>query len=262
MMEDILSKIKGADMVLVGLGEEFDQASHLSTRPDYSKCRNQIENGQMGWLVPALNRIYLGQDEKVTHALEKLAQVLEEKNYFVVSTSINDDIRNIPWREGRLVMPCGGSKYKQCPDRCTEGLQEVTIEDWAKIKSCVNSLLQKEKWGEEDSLSLGQCPKCGKKLVLNSIYTEFYDEAGYMEQWKEYTKWLQGTLNRKLLILELGVGLQCPSVIRWPFEKVAFYNQKAYFCRVNESLYQISADLNGKGTGISQSAVDWLENLC
>lgn len=261
-MEDILMKIEEADMVLVGLGEEFDQTSQLSASNDYTKCRTQIEKSDMGWMVPALNHIYLGQDSNVIHALNKLAKVLEDKNYFVVSTSINDDIRDILWREGRFVAPCGGSRYKQCPDRCLEGLQEVTTDDWEKMKAYSSVLLQKKCLTEENSFLLGKCPKCGKNLVLNSIYTESYDEAGYLDQWSVYTKWLQGTLNRKLLLLELGVGLQCPSVIRWPFEKIAFYNQKAYFCRVNESLYQISADLKGKGVGISKSAVDWLENLC
>lgn len=98
-------------------------------------------------------------------------------------------------------------------------------------------------------------------MILNTIYAESYNEAGYIEQWQIYTKWLQGTLNRKLLVLELGVGMQFPSVIRWPFEKVAFFNNKASFVRVNERLYQLTAELASKGVGISQNAIEWINQL-
>ncbi len=87
------------------------------------------------------------------------------------------------------------------------------------------------------------------------------DEQEYIQHWQIYTKWLQGTLNHRLFLLELGVGLLCPSVIRWPFEKIALYNQKAFLCRINESLSQLPEELNGKGMSIAENAIDWLANL-
>lgn len=65
-------------------------------------------------------------------------------------------------------------------------------------------------------------------------------------------------IEQKLCILELGVELNLPSIIRWPFEKVAFYNQKASFFRVNESLYQMTENLSDKGVSIAKNAVDFL----
>ena len=98
-------------------------------------------------------------------------------------------------------------------------------------------------------------------MVLNNIYAENYNEKGYLEQWSLYTKWLQGTLNRKLLVLELGEGMRFPTVIRWPFEKIAYFNKKAVFVRVNEELYQLTEELSEKGLGISKNAIAWLESL-
>ena len=98
-------------------------------------------------------------------------------------------------------------------------------------------------------------------MVLNNIFAEGYNENGYLEQWKVYTKWLQGTVNHRLLVLELGVGMRFPTVVRWPFEKVAFFNNKAAFVRVNEKLYQLSEELAIKGCGIAQNAIAWLEIL-
>ena len=85
-----------------------------------------------------------------------------------------------------------------------------------------------------------------------------YVEGAYLTSWANYTKWLQGTLNKKLFILELGEGFENPGLFRWPFEKMAFYNKKAAFVRVHKSLYQIGAELKGKGTAVPMDSKEFL----
>lgn len=252
---DILQEIQDAEMVLVGLGEEFDDLKVLKQIPGYSEERNKMVEAGSEWMIPALNNFYEKERVEVFEALSKFAELIASKNYFVVSVSTNDMIRKVPWKEDRLVMPCGGSVLKQCLNGCETELVEVTDDDRSAMEACIGKDIDVPK-------DLGLCPQCKSPMVLNNIYTEKYDENGYLDMWKIYTKWLQGTLNRKLLILELGVGMQCPTVIRWPFEKVAFYNQKATFCRVNESLYQLTEEIKEKGVSISQNAIDWLRFLC
>ena len=72
--------------------------------------------------------------------------------------------------------------------------------------------------------------------------------------WPAYMDWLQGTLHRKLLVLELGVCLTHPNLIRFPFEKAVFYNQKAELIRVHAALSQLPAELNGRGISIAMDA--------
>ncbi len=72
----------------------------------------------------------------------------------------------------------------------------------------------------------------------------------YWQQWDDYTKWLQGTLHKKLLVMELGVGLRYPTVIRFPFEKIVYFNRKAQLLRIHDKLYQLPAELNGRGISI------------
>ena len=70
-----------------------------------------------------------------------------------------------------------------------------------------------------------------------------------------------GYINKKLCILELGVDMTYPSIIRWPFEKVAFYNNKAHFVRVNERLYHMSEEIKDKGISVPKNAVEWLSEM-
>lgn len=253
---DVLQKIEEADLVLVGLGEEFDCTKLLKQNEEYNQKLQLLDNLECKWLLPLLNQQYMAEDtkNKVKRALEKLADVLQNKNYFVVSTSTNPIIKEIQWKENRLVTPCGSYHAKQCSNGCTEMLQEVSKEDVENATRLLDYIGQEN----EITYSLGKCSDCEKPVVFNNIYAPEYNENGYKSEWELYTKWLQGTLNKKLLVLELGVNMQFPTVIRFPFEKVTFFNQKAFMYRVNEKLYFLSEELNGKGQPISENAVDWL----
>jgi len=222
MENNIKELIEDADLVLVGLGREFEKERFI-------------------------------QDEEALDALNKLADILEKKNYFVVSICTNDIAKSSALCSERVVQPCGSSHRKQCVNHCEEGLMDLSLEEQERILDLCD--------GEKDGNWLGNCPQCGEPLVLNTVYTDKYDENGYLKDWSRYTKWLQGTLNKKLCILELGVDMTYPSIIRFPFEKVAFYNNKAHFVRVNETLYHMSVEIKDKGFSIPENAVTWLRNV-
>jgi len=252
-------KIEQADMVLIGLGEEFQRPAQ--EQAEYERGRGLLREAEYRWLLPAWDDFCsrsAGADTVQT--LEKLAGLLVGKNYFVVSVAMNFCIWQTPWKEGRLVMPCGGSHKLQCSGSCGEAPVLLSGENEALLDEVMEEL-SAGSFFPEKLQKLGRCKKCGAAMVLNNIYADRYNEEGYLAQWNLYTKWLQGTLNRKLLILELGVGMQFPSVIRFPFEKIAFFNQKAEFIRIHGKLYQLTEELKGKGCGISQNAIDWLRNL-
>ena len=74
-------------------------------------------------------------------------------------------------------------------------------------------------------------------------------------------KWVSYTLNRKLLVLELGEGFLNPAVMRWPFERIVMINQKAELLRVGENFSQIPEEIKDKGTSCSLSALSFIEGL-
>lgn len=258
----VLERIRQADMVLAGLGEDFDCLRILKQDAAYVQGRAVLEQEGALWLLPAWNDFCLEKrgGGGAEAALGKLAGILADKNYFVVSVSTGCVIRRIPWKGGRLVEPCGGAHKKQCSKGCGEPPAEVEDADRRGILTYFDGLYSGLP-PREPVPGCGKCMKCGASLTLNNIYSDNYDENGYLDQWRFYMKWLQGTLNRSLFILELGVGMGFPSVVRWPFEKIAFLNQKSFFCRVHERLYQLDEKLTGKGCGISQNAIDWLGRL-
>lgn len=259
--EELREQLAQAELVLVGLGEEFDAACQLKSVEEFTRGRQFLQDQSVSWLVPAWGEYCverLGLD-MVRPVLEKLVSLLNGKNYYAVSVSTNSAVASVMGSD-RLVMPCGSVLTKQCGNDCEGEIFPVGKEDLTSQ----NTFFQKLwngcfEWGEVPLL--GSCSRCGHPMVLNNVYTSGYDEHGYLEAWQRYTKWLQGTLNRRLLLLELGVSMGFPTVVRRPFEKITTYNRKAFLYRVNENLYQIPTELLSKGVGISKNAIDWLSQL-
>lgn len=243
----LLEKIKDADYVLIGIGEEFNEDfSNIDKYPEIMKTLDEVsEDDSKKWMIPFLEKEYLDAqtNSRTIEALHKLYEAVKDKNYFLVTTCIDGNVGKAGFDKEKYVEPCGGYHHLQCEEKCTTDLYDL------------------EEFKEKIRLrERPVCPKCGKPLVLNNIICNNYTEEGYLPQWEIYTGWLQKTLNRKLVVIELGVGLNLPTVIRSPFERVAFFNQKASFYRVNEGLYEINDDLKDKGVSIKCNAVDYLLN--
>ena len=256
--------LDNAEMILVGLGEEFDNSPQMRDCGEYIRGVEWLKERELRFLLPAWHEFCLKKRacSDVKKALERLSGLLEGRNYFVVSAAMNGEIARAAWRRERTVMPCGSTVRLQCAGGCGETLREVSAEAESCLREGFEILYKKGEGLPEDwPAGMGRCEICGENLTFNNIYAENYLESGYTEQWQLYLKWLQGTVNRRLTVLELGVGMQFPSVIRWPFEKAVYFNQKAYLYRVNEKLYHLTEELSGKGVGIPQNAIEWLKRL-
>ncbi len=242
MTKAFQQEIEQADKILVGIGEEFaEQFLKVHSRQEWAELEKQDPLQADIERLQYLDRITL--EDPVIRAYRNLEKLLSKKDYFIVTTCNDDKIfRSGLNQEKHIVTPCGTFQYLQCSNRCND--------DFLPLSEC-----------RGQDISKIRCPGCGEKVAFNKISAEHYNEAGYLLQWNEYQQWLTKTLNRKLLVLELGVDFSYPTVIRWPFEKVVYFNKQAKFYRVNETLYQMTNEIKDKGISISQNAVDFLLDI-
>ena len=84
------------------------------------------------------------------------------------------------------------------------------------------------------------------------------DENMTEEQWNGYMNWLSRTLNRKLVILELGEGFMQPTIIRWPFERTIMINQKSCMYRVHKTFYQTADEIKERATAVKADSVEFV----
>lgn len=252
-----------ADFILVGIGEQFQydwDILHKQARFVQIEAEINAEGSSAPemykWIIPFLQKMALDKypDEMLLSACRNLTQLISDRNYFIISMPIDDYLYRSGIRQDRMVTPCGGFYKMQCDHNCCGELLDVDSTVYDKIEAYYNKEIPLK------SLQEPVCTKCGRPVRFNQLGVSIYAEEGYLPQWTRYTKWLQGTMNRKVCVLELGVGLEFPNLIRWPFERIVFYNQKAVLYRVHSTLYQVGENLKGRSVSICQNPIEFMSN--
>lgn len=258
-LREIYERVRDADMVLVGLGEDFQYDWNALIEDErYSEIEKEIgDNPNHLWIVPFLQKMVLRQsrDDRWNRAYQNLESIIAGKNYFVISLCMDDYIYETGLEEKRIVTPCGGFRKMQCNSNCSGALMDIPQESYDAVLQYYRRELP------IDVIQEPICDKCGAKLRFNQLGVRRYAEEGYLEHWNLYTGWIQETVNKRLCVLELGVGLEYPTVIRFPFEKIVFYNQKAFLYRIHPTLYQIGEDIGDRGCGVKENPVDFLYKM-
>lgn len=253
MAEGIARLVGESEMVLIGIGEEFERKKILERDGEYLRMIREAQEADAIWAIPYINTFLLSRmQDRVVSALEGLHRLVDGKNYFIVSVCMNGFLQKAGFKKDRMVEPCGGYGRLQCSEGCEGSVTETEKSLAGQIEACCRGEM---KWRD---LEMPVCDFCGARKVLHNLYAERYLEEGYLHEWAIYMKWLQGTLNRKLCALELGVGLTYPSVIRWPFEKTVYFNKKAVLIRIHEHLYQLTEELKDRGYYMRGNAVEFL----
>ena len=177
------------------------------------------------------------EQKELREAYAVLWSLVRDKDYYVVTTVTDGAVYDTDFDSGRVVAPCGNIHWRQCSKACTKDI-----------------------W-EEGEVPDDICPHCKAPLTGNTVDAETYIEEGYLPRWKAYKKWQTGTLNRRLVILELGEGFKTPTVMRWPFEKIGFFNQKSVFYRIHETFFQIPKETGERAAGIQADSVAFIRGL-
>ena len=78
------------------------------------------------------------------------------------------------------------------------------------------------------------CPVCGAPMVPN-LRTDgtFVEDAGWHAACARYEQFLRASEGKKLLLLELGVGMNTPGIIKYPFWQMAERRASARYVCIN-----------------------------
>lgn len=252
---ELIEILDAADMVLVGMGEDFEGKEALEQNEDYLRICGEVAAAGMEWVMPYVNRYFSEKNEKLQTAMQELKRLLDKRNYFVVSVCMNGMAAEAGILPERMTEPCGSYTKLQCASGCEESIRATDTVFLKEIEKCIRG---EKEW---HTLETPVCEQCKLPMVFNSLYAEHYAEEGYKTGWERYTRWLQGTLGKKLCVLELGAGLMFAGILRFRFEKIVALNQKAGIVRIHRSLYQMPNEISGRGKSISQNAVDFMAEI-
>jgi O-acetyl-ADP-ribose deacetylase (regulator of RNase III)/NAD-dependent SIR2 family protein deacetylase len=120
------------------------------------------------------------------------------------------------WSEKQLSTPQGSYAYLQCLNNCRVDAVIASAPLVADAMPFVDKVSQKLM----DPSKIPRCRFCGSDMSICVRAGSWFNPAPYKEGETRWKAWKSRILRekKKLTILELGVGMNTPGVLRWPNE--------------------------------------------
>lgn len=183
-----------------------------------------------------------------------ILELIGNKEYFVITTNVDAQFYKAGFKEEKIWAVQGDYGKIQCATAC----HDVLYDDEEMVKQMV----QLQRNCKVPSHTLPRCPECGGKMEIN-IRKDFYfvqDKAWYKAA-EHYEAFIKEYQKKKIVFLELGIGFNTPTIIRFPFEKMTYQFPDARLVRINLSNPEISKEIGNKGISIGNDIAQVIEML-
>ncbi|MGN1418710.1 MAG: SIR2 family NAD-dependent protein deacylase [Acutalibacteraceae bacterium] len=167
-----------------------------------------------------------------TDLYDRLLDLVKEKDYFVITTNVDHCFQKAGFAKERLFYTQGDYGLFQCSEPCCN-------ETWDNEK-VIKAMLEQQKDMRIPCDLLPVCPRCGKPLTMNLRCDDsFVQDNGWYAAKDRYKDFIFRHNHSHVLFLELGVGMNTPVIIKFPFWQMTKENSKAVYACVNleSSLY-------------------------
>ena len=166
---------------------------------------------------------YMNVDNGTYKALYEL---VKDKDYFVITTNVDHQFQKAGFDKTRLYYTQGDYGLFQCSEPCHDSTydNEEIVKDMIEFQ--VDMKIPTE--------LIPRCPKCGKPMSMNLRSDDtFVEDEGWHKAALRYETFLGEHEGQHILFLELGVGMNTPGIIKFPFWKMTAKNGNAVYACIN-----------------------------
>ncbi len=167
------------------------------------------------------NRFDVGKTDVYT----KLLKLVEDKQYFVITTNVEHQFWINGFEDERIFAVQGDYGLLQCSKGCHDKLypnEDLVMKCLDKTENC-----------RVPSELVPYCPVCGEEMDVNLRKdNHFVEDAKWHEMNERYNSFLKN-IDGKFVFIEIGVGFNTPTIIRFPFEQMTYNNSDATLIRLN-----------------------------
>ena len=174
-----------------------------------------------------------GQYTEALPLYQQLLDVVHEKDYFVITTNVDGQFRKAGFDTERLFEVQGDYAYLQ--GKTGKSGKVYYSEDLFR------QMVREEQNGRIPTALIPRDPESGERMdihVRKDLY--FVEDEAWQHAQSNYYDWLEKNLtsNNEVLLLELGVGFNTPTIIRFPFERLANKYRNVSLIRFNRDYPQ------------------------
>ena len=241
---ELRGAIDAADAVVVGAGAGLSTAAGLTSsgerferyfddfiakyrfRDMYSAGFFPFQTLEEQWAYWSRHIWYNRYVEPPKDTYAKLLQLVQGKDFFVITTNVDHQFQKASFPKERLYYTQGDYGLWQCSVPC----HNKTYDNYETVKSMV----EEQHDMRVPSELVPHCPVCGKPMAMNlRADGTFVEDEGWHAAAGRYRDFLEAHQDGKVLYLELGVGANTPVIVKYPFWRYTYANPDATYACVN-----------------------------
>ena len=171
--------------------------------------------------------IYINRYMDVDNGTYRLLfELMKDKDYFVITTNVDHQFQKAGFDKHRLFYTQGDYGLWQCSVPC----HQKTYDNEETVKA----MFEQQKNMRVPSELIPHCPVCGKPMSMNLRADDtFVEDDGWHMAAERYNEFLRRHKGLHVLFLELGVGMNTPAIIKYPFWKMTYANPNAVYACLN-----------------------------
>ena len=199
--------------------------------------------------------IYVNRyDQPAGKPYEDLLRLLSGKEYFVLTTNVDHRFQVAGFEKERLFYTQGDYGLFQCSLPC----RQKTYDNEAAVRE----MLEKQKDGKIPPELVPRCPVCGRPMTTNlRADGAFVEDEGWHAAHARYQKFLKEHTKGKTLYLELGVGMNTPGIIKYPFWQRVYAEKESRYACLNLELAYAPEEIKDRSVCIAGDLGETLQKL-
>lgn len=157
---------------------------------------------------------------------DMLLKMVENKRYFVLTTNVDHCLQKAGFDRKKLFYTQGDYGLWQCCVPC----HNRTYDN----EETVRRMVEEQRDMRIPSELIPKCPVCGKPMTMNLRADDtFVEDRGWHRAYDRYTDFLRKNRKKRVIYLELGVGMNTPGIVKFSFWRMTAENPDAVYACIN-----------------------------
>ena len=272
LIQKLKEEIENSDYILIGAGAGlstsagflYDGKRFEDNFKDYIKKYGFTDMYSAGFYnFPTLEEywayfslyVYINRyDIEENETYLNLYNIVKNKNYFVITTNVDGRFADSKFDKDKIFAVQGDFSLFQCSKPCR---QETFYNE-----KYIREMIKYKKEMKIPTELIPKCPYCGENMSMNlRADSTFVQDKNWDKQKSKYENFLKNSDNSKILFLELGVGFNTPSIIKYNFWRMTLNNKKSVYASINLGECYGASDIEERSICIDSDISEVLKKL-
>lgn len=257
MNKEIRAIFEEAEAIVIGAGAGLSTAAGINYSGDRfeKNCSEFIDKYGFGDMYSAMFYPFESKEEKWAYyskhvylnrfdfgpsdLYKTLLEEVKDKEYFVLTTNVDHQFYLAGFEAARVFPTQGDYGLFQCSKPCHNKVYSN--------EELIRSMVKEQKDLKIPTELIPKCPRCGEEMSLNlRADNTFVQDEKWDADHKRYERFFAKNQKKRIVFLELGVGMNTPSIIKYPFWKFTYQLENAHYICLNKGEAYAPKEINEK----------------